>query len=367
MNRDKIMIKTGALGIIVNLILSSFKATVGFISGSIAIILDAVNNLTDMLSSVITIVGTKLASKKPDKKHPFGHGRIEYFATIIIAILILLAGLVALKESIEKTIKPVNPNYTAITIIIVVVSIIVKLIYGRYVKKVGNKINSDTLIATGIDSIYDSILTLSTLVAALITIIFHINLEGIIGIIIALFIIKASIKILKSPIDDIIGKRFDRELTSKLKKEINSFKEVMGTFDLHLNSYGPNKIIGSCHIEVEDKLTAKEIHKLTNQIAYRIYDKFGIILTIGIYASNTNSKEGKEIKKELTKIISKYKNILQLHGFFIDEETKTIYFDLIISFDEENPNKLKNIITNEIKTKYDKYNYIVVIDADISD
>ena len=367
MSRDKTIIRTGFLGIIVNLILSAFKAAVGFLSGSIAIILDAVNNLTDMLSSVITIAGAKLASKKPDKKHPFGHGRIEYFATIIVAILILFAGLVALKESIEKTIKPVNPNYTLITIIIVSVSILVKLIYGRYVKRVGNKINSDTLVATGIDSIYDSVLTLSTLVAAVITIFFHINLEGIIGIVIALFIIKASIEILKSPIDDMIGKRFDRELTSKLKNRITSFEKVIGTFDLHLNSYGPNKTIGSCHIEVEDKLNAKDIHKLTNEITYKIYDEFGIVLTIGIYASNTSNKEGKEIKKELSKIISKYKNILQLHGFFIDDETKTIYFDLIISFDEENPNSLKDEIVRKIKDKYPKYKYIVVIDADISD
>lgn len=367
MNREKTIIKAGVLGIIINIVLATFKAIIGFISGSIAIILDAVNNLSDTLSSIITIIGSKLASKKPDKEHPFGHGRIEYFATIVIAIIILFAGLTSLRESVIKTINPKPATYTISTIVIVSVAIIVKYIWGKYVKKIGENINSDTLIATGIDSLYDSILTFSTLIAAIISILFHLNLEGIFGIIISIFIIKSSIEILKSPIDDIIGKRFDSKLTNKIKTRINSFDNVFGTYDLHLNSYGTNKIIGSCHIEVPDNMTADAIHKLSNEITYKIYEEFGIILTIGIYANNANNKESKEIKKELTNLVSNYKNILELHGFFIDQKNKTIYFDLIISFDEENPTKLKNEIIKKISNKFPQYKYTVVIDADITD
>lgn len=367
MNREKTIIKTGILGIIINMILAIFKAIIGLISGSIAITLDAVNNLSDTLSSIITIIGSKLASKKPDKEHPFGHGRIEYFATMIIAIIILFAGLTSLKESVIKTIHPKPATYTISTIVIIAVAIIVKYIWGKYVKKTGETINSDTLIATGIDSLYDSILTFSTLVAAVISILFHLNLEGVFGIIISIFIMKSSIELLKSPIDDIIGKRFDSTLTNKIKNKINSFDNVFGTYDLHLNSYGTNKIIGSCHIEVPDNMTAEDIHKISNEITYKIYEDFGIVLTIGIYANNTNNKESKEIKKELTNLVSNYKNILEFHGFYIDKKNKTIYFDLIISFDEKDPIKLKNKIVKDMKNKFPKYKYIVVIDADITD
>lgn len=366
MNRDKTIIKMGILGIITNILLSTFKAIVGLFSGSIAIILDAVNNLTDTLSSIITIIGTKLAAKKPDKEHPFGHGRIEYFATIVVAILIFFAGIIAFKESIEKIISPSTTNYTITTIVIISIAIIVKYIYGKYIKSVGNKINSNTLIATGIDSLYDAVLSLTTLIAAIVSILFNISIEGYIGLIISIFIIKTSIELLKGPVDDIIGKRFDIELTNKIKDKINSFENVFGTYDLHLNSYGPNKIVGSCHIEVDSKMEASDIHKLTSEISYRIYEEFGIVLTIGIYAINKKDKESNKIYNELKKIIEKEKNILELHGFYIDKKKKNIYFDLVISFDEKQPDELKDKIEKQIRKKFSKYNYIIVIDADIS-
>ena len=367
MNRDRIIIKTGILGIVVNLILVIFKTIIGLLANSIAIILDAVNNLSDALSSIITIVGTKLAAKKPDKKHPLGHGRIEYFASVIIAVIVLVAGATALKESVEKTIHPVHATYTIYSIIIVAVAVVVKFLFGRYIKKIGNSVNSKSLIAAGIDSMFDSVLSLSTLIAAIISVLFNISLEGPLGIVLSLIIIKSSIGILKETIDDMIGVRTDAELAKDLRRLINSFDDVYGTYDLNLNNYGPNKIIGSAHIEVPDEMTAKEIHKLTKNISYKVFEKFGIILTLGVYASNTSDKEGKAIKKELESIVKKHKHILQVHGFYFDKEEKSVYFDLIIDFEEEHPNTLKRKVVDELKKKYPKYNYIVVIDADLSD
>lgn len=367
MNRDKIIIKTGILGIVVNIILVIFKATVGLIANSIAIILDAVNNLSDALSSIIAIIGTKLAAKKPDKKHPLGHGRIEYFASVIIAFIVLIAGVTALKESIEKTIHPVHAKYTIYSIIIVAVAVVVKFLFGRYVKKVGSSVNSKSLIAAGVDSMFDSVLSLSTLIAAIISILFSISLEGPLGIILSIIIIKSSIEILKETIDDMIGVRTDAELAKNLRKVINSFDSVYGTYDLNLNNYGPNKVIGSAHIEVPDNMTAKEIHKLTKNISYKVFEKFGIILTLGIYASNTSNKEGKAIKKELENIVKRHKHILQVHGFYFDKKEKSVYFDIIVDFEEENPNDLRDEIVNELKKKYNSYEYIVVLDADLSD
>ena len=195
MDREAKIIRTSVEAIIVNILLVVFKMFVGFLSNSIAIILDAVNNLTDALSSVITIIGTKLAGKAPDKEHPFGYGRIEYMTSAIIGAIIFFAGFTALQESWEKIVNPTAANYTTVTIIIVAVGVIVKFGFGRYVKRIGENVNSDSLIASGQDSVMDSVLSFSTLIAAFISIFFHISLEGYLGVIIALFIIKASIDI----------------------------------------------------------------------------------------------------------------------------------------------------------------------------
>lgn len=367
MDRDKKIIKTSIWGIIVNIILVAFKATVGLIVNSIAIILDAVNNLSDALSSIITIIGTKLAGKAPDRNHPYGYGRIEYFSSIIIAVIVLIAGVTSFKESFEKILTPETADYSIASLIIVAVAVVVKFVFGRYVKNVGQKINSQSLIASGTDAFMDSILSFSTLVAAIISLVWHVSLEGYLGVIISIIIIKSSIEILKETLDTIIGNRADPELTEKIKERINSFKEVEGSYDLTLHNYGPSQIIGSVHIQVDDNMTAKEIHKLSRMIQMSIISEFGITLTIGIYASNTSDGEFANIKKELDEIISKYDEILQLHGFYVDTDTKLITFDLIIDFKCKNPKEIRDEVVKEIKQKYPKYNYMAILDNDYSE
>ena len=367
MDRNKKIIKTSIMGIMVNIILVIFKAVVGLIVNSIAIILDAVNNLSDAFSSIITIIGTKLAGKAPDKKHPFGHGRIEYFSSLIIAVIVLIAGLTSAKESIEKIITPVKAEYTVASIVIILVAIIVKFFFGRYVKNIGKSINSQSLVASGTDAFMDSILSLSTLIAAIISIIWGLSLEGYLGLVISIIIIKSSIDIMKETINSIIGERADPELTQKLRSRVNEFEEIQGVYDIILHNYGPTQIIGSIHIQVDDNMTAKEIHKLTRKIQMSIYQEFGITLTIGVYASNCSEKEFAEIKNELTKIIQNYKEIIQMHGFYVDEENSMISFDLIIDFNAESKEKIRDKVVEQIKEKYPKYNYYVILDSDFSD
>ena len=367
MERNKTIIKTSIQGIIVNVILVIFKAVIGIIVNSIAIVLDAVNNLSDAVSSIITIIGTKLAGKKPDKEHPYGHGRIEYFAALLIAIIVFIAGAVAGKESIEKIIHPVKADYTTASLIIIIVAIIVKYFLGKHVKKVGEKINSQSLIASGTDAYMDAVLSFSTLIAAIISLIWGISLEGYLGFIISVIIVKSSFDIMKETLNSIIGERADSELTQKLKEKINEFEEVQGVYDITLHNYGPSQIMGSLHIQVDDNMTAKEIHKLTRKIQLKIYEELGIVLTIGIYASNNSEEHFVQIKNELVNIIRNYSEILQMHGFYVDEESKTISFDLIIDFKAESKEKIKEEVVNKIKEKYPEYNYFVILDTDISD
>lgn len=250
MDRDKKIIQTSIVGIIVNLILVLFKAVIGILVNSIAITLDAVNNLTDALSSIITIIGTKLAGRAPDKNHPYGYGRIEYFSSVIIAVIVLWAGITSLQESFPKIFTPDVTSYTTVSLIIVAVAVVVKFVLGRYVKGVGESINSQALVASGSDAFFDSILSLSTLVAAIISILWNISLEGILGVIISLVIIKASIEMLQETVNSMIGTRVDLELSRKIKERVESFDSVHGAYDLALHNYGPEDVMGSVHIEI---------------------------------------------------------------------------------------------------------------------
>ena len=366
MDRNKVIIKTSVLGIIVNVVLVIFKAIVGLFANSIAIILDAVNNLTDALSSIITIIGTKLSNKAPDKKHPYGYGRIEYFTSVIISSIVLFAGITAGKESIEKIFNPAETDYSIVSLVIIAVAVVVKFVFGRYVKSVGKKVNSGSLIASGQDAFMDSILSFTTLIAAIISFVWHLNLEGYLGAIIALVIIKSAIGMLKETVDSMLGERADKELVTKLKSKIVSFKDVQGAYDLNLHNYGPSKIIASVHIQVRNDMTAEEIHILTREIEYAVYMEFEIVLTIGIYAANDKGEFG-EIKKEIGNVIKDYKSVLQVHGFYVDKSKGNVYFDLILDFEEKNKEQILNEIISKLKAKYNNYNFNVILDSDISD
>jgi len=365
MDRNKKIIKTSILGIVVNVILVTVKFIIGSIANSISIVLDAVNNLTDSLSSIITIIGTKLSTKAPDKEHPYGHGRIEYFTSVIVSSIVLFAGISALRESINKIIHPVKANYSILFLMLIGVGVIVKFIYGSYVKKVGKKINSHTLVATGEDSLMDSILSFTTLIGALVSYFFSISIEGYLGILISVLIVRTAIELLSETTSLLLGQRADSDLTKELKDKILEFKEVQGVYDLNMHYYGPSKIIASVHIQVRNDMTAEEIHILTREIEYVVYSSFGIALTIGIYAANDKGEFG-EIKKDVESVIEKYPCVLQLHGFYVDNK-HNVYFDLIIDFEEKNKERIKNKIIKELKSKYKKYNFNVILDSDISD
>lgn len=293
MDRDKIIIRTSLIGVLANLFLAAFKSAVGLLSGSVAITMDAVNNLSGVLSSVITIAGTKLSVRPADSKHPFGYGRVEYFTAIVISIIVLIAGVVSLIESIMKIFNPTEPTYTTVTLVIIIVSIVVKIVLGLYVKRKGELLQSDALIASGADALFDSVVTLATLVSAGIMLIWQINVDGIFGTLISLVIVKAGIEMLGSPISQFLGKGVPREIFEKLSSNILEYSEVYGVFDIILNYYGPNIIIGSLHINVLDTLSAREIHRLTRTVTEDMLQKYGIIVTVGIYAINTQGEQAR--------------------------------------------------------------------------
>ena len=366
--RQKVVVKTSVITIIANIVLSIFKALIGLVSNSIAIISDAVNNLSDALSSIITIIGTKLASKAPDKEHPYGHGRIEYMSSLAVSIIVLYAGLTALIESIKKIIHPEVADYSILTIIILIAGIIVKFILGMYVKKKGYDYNSDSLVASGADALNDAIISTSVLASAIIYILFKVSLEAYVGILVSFVIIKSGIELIKKSIDNILDSRVESELSKKIKKDIEDEEEVQGAFDLILNNYGPDKYLGSVHIEVFDTLTVREIDKISRRITKKIMEKYGVILhTIGVYSINTKDKEIMKMEKNIRKIVFSYEGILQFHGFYVDKKEKVISFDIIIDFKIKNREEVYAEIYDEVKEQYKDYTLNITLDVDMSD
>ena len=366
-NREKTIVKTSVIGIVTNLFLVGFKAFVGLVSNSIAVILDAVNNLSDALSSVVTIIGAKLGAKQPDKKHPLGYGRIEYLSSMIVAALVLYAGITSLVESVKKIITPEAADYNTVSIVIISVAIVVKIFLGLYVKKQGQKVNSGALAASGSDALFDAILSASVLASAIVYLVSGVSLEAYVGVIIAVFIIKAGVEMMIETLNDIIGKREDAETTGQLKQIICEEEAVLGAYDVTLFNYGPNKNYGSVHIELPDTMSVDEVDRITRRIQTDVFHKTGIILTgIGVYSFNTSDDEAARMRNAVQKAVMSHDWALQMHGFYADTEKKTLRFDVVLSFDVDRKEAMETLYA-EIGALYPDYELSIIPDVDVAD
>ena len=367
MNRNSQIIRTSWVGIIANVLLAGFKAVVGILASSVAIVMDAVNNLSDALSSVITIVGTKLSAKPADREHPFGHGRIEYFSAIIIAVIVLSAGITSLIESAKKIFDPTEPSYTTTTLIVIAVAIVVKLVLGQYVKRKGNQLKSDALIASGSDALFDAVITLATLISAGIMLVWGVSLDGILGAIISIVIIKAGIEMLASPVNELLGTSISAELTEKIKKEVSQFEGVHGVYDLILHNYGPDMQIGSIHINVLDTMTAHEIHGLTRRITMHMIEHHNIILTVGVYAIATGDNRRTEIQTAVSKVLARHKEIVQVHGFYYEEKDNFLSVDIVPDISVHDEMGLVSTLKAEIQPLVPGVHIEIVVDHNYSE
>ena len=364
MKREKAIVRTSIIGIITNVFLAGFKAAVGIIANSIAVTLDAVNNLSDALSSVVTIIGAKLGGKQPNKKHPLGYGRIEYLSSMIVAAIVLYAGITSAVESVKKIVSPETADYGTVSLIIISVAIVVKLILGQYVKRQGKKHNSGALVASGSDALFDAVLSASVLASAIVYLVWDISLEAYVGVIISAFIIKAGIEMMIDTVNDILGKRSDKEETDRIKSLICEEPEVRGAYDLILFNYGPEKNYASVHIELPDTMSVDDIDKLTRRIETKVYREAGVILTgIGVYSYNTSDDEAAKMRNTIMETVLAHDWALQLHGFYANTEKKTMRFDVVLSFDISRADALC-ILTKEVQALFPDYSLQIVPDID---
>ena len=367
MNRSQKIIRTSIIGIVANALLAAFKAVVGLLASSVAIVMDAVNNLSDALSSVITIIGTKLSERPADREHPFGFGRIEYFSAIIIAVIVLSAGVMSLVESVKKIFDPVEPEYTTTTLVVIVVAIVVKLVLGTFVKRQGEQLKSDALIASGSDALFDAVITLATLISAGIMLLWNVSLDGILGALISIVIIKAGFEMLASPVNELLGARISEELLHNIKEEVLGFEGVHGVYDVIIHNYGPNLLIGSLHINVYDTMDAHTIHGLTRSISELLYAKYGVIMTIGVYAIATGDNRKTELQSQVMQALAQHPEVVQVHGFYYFEKEHRLSVDVVPDSAVKDEDALSTQLTKELKALVPGEEVTIVIDHNYSE
>lgn len=365
--RGRIIVRTSVVGIIVNILLAAFKAAVGFTANSIAVLLDAVNNLSDALSSVITVVGAKLAGRKPDREHPFGHGRIEYLSAMIIAAIVFYAGLTSLWESGKKIFEPEPADYSMVSLFIIAIAVLVKIVLGRYFKQQGKAAESGALVASGADALFDAVLSFSVLVSALVYLGTGVSLEAYVGVIIALFILKSGIDMMRDTLNDILGERPDPVLVRRIKGMLAAEPEIRGAYDLMLNNYGPGRNYASVHIELPDTMTVEEVDRLTRRIHDKVYEATGVrLMGVTVYSYNTNDAEAIAMRKQVYKIVLAHREwILQVHGFYVNREKKDMRFDVVVRFGTDIPAVLKEL-HREVQVAFPTYDILIDVDMDIS-
>lgn len=354
------------IGIFSNVVLFIIKFLVGIFINSVAIMADSFNNLSDSLSSIITLIGFKLGAKPADKEHPFGHGRMEYISGLVISFIIMLIGFEFLRNSFFKIIKPENIIINNVTIYILLFTIIIKIWQSLFNKKIGTLINSHSLIATSIDSRNDVIVTFVTILSLIIFKIFKINLDGYFGVIVALFLIYSGFNLAKETLSPLLGEAIDNELAENIKSIVLSYDNIIGVHDILVHNYGPNKSIASLHVEIPNNININKSHEIVDLIEKRIQDELNIFLTIHIDPINVNDERIHKIVDTIQNVFKNYEEDLDTHDHrLVDGENRINFiFDLVIpyKFSKENEKKLILDIKNSVKSLDNRYNCIINIE-----
>ena len=334
-SREGVVSATSILNIVVNLLVALLKVIVGFLASSIAIISEGVNNATDALSSTLTLIGTKLAGKAPDAKHPFGYGRIEYLTSIIISVLILIGGFEMLTSSIQLIFEPEELNVSFVSLAVVLVSAVIKYVMGVYTMKTGKRVGSETLEAVGVDCRNDSFVSSVTILSSLVYLFGHISIDAYAGVFTSCLIIKAGYEILKDTVSELLGQPADEELVKELYKEIRGTDGVINAVDMVLHNYGPDAYTGSCNVELDHKKTVGDIYEFLRALQIRILEKYRVAMVFGIYAVDNDSTHSRKLRSEIAEFVKSKEHIKSYHAIYSDEKTNRIYCDLVVDYDAD--------------------------------
>ena len=367
-NRTPVIIRTCIVGIVGNAALVIVKLVIGAITNSVAIISDGINNLADTLGSVLLIIGMMFSQRKPNRKHPHGYGRIEYIITIMMGAIILFAGASALNQAITSILTSETPSYEPYMLFVLAGAAVVRLVLGMYYKRQGKALNSDSLIASGTDSVLDAIITAATIVAALIFMATGISTEAYLAIAISLVILKAGFEVLMTALSKILGQRVSPEVSKDIRATIADVPGVMKACDLRLVDYGPERIRGSVYIELDEHLTIAEADRIAQAAQLATFMNCGVHLdAVGIQPVSCADEETLRMRKRLEEIALKYDHVLDMHGFRLKEDTKLASFSVVADFSVDDREALADDIAQEATREFPNYRFLVTTVSDFAD
>ncbi len=364
-HRTAEIVKVGGTAAAASVVLALLEAFEGVVAGSLDMVIDGLSHITEAGTAVITVLGAKLAGKPADKKHPFGYGRIEYLSALIIAMLTIYAGVTGVVEGVKAILHPAHPHYGILPLAIVAISMVTRIVVGRHDIHVGEHMNSRALLQVGKSELKHSILSAVTLVSAAVYLLFHIQIGSWVAVLISADICWNGLIMLKDMVSSLLGEQTDVELIRAIRKTILEEPGVEGVYDLVLNNYGPDKHTGSVHIGLEDTTSMNDLDKITRHITSRVAREHRVMLTgVGIYPVNTTDPEVIEMRKHISTIVKAHDYIEQMHGFYVEKETKEIRFDVVVSFETLDHIKVKEVIEEEVRKAYPEYNCRVVVEND---
>ncbi|MBQ8424550.1 MAG: cation transporter [Clostridia bacterium] len=368
LSREKTGKIASAVGILANIFLALGKIIVGLIFGFMSVLADGLNNLSDCGSSIISLISFKLSSKPADEEHPYGHERIEYISSMIVAFLILLIAFELVMEAIGKIINPTKIEFSYVIILVLVASIIIKALMFVYYRIVAKKINSELLKATSVDCISDSISTSAVLISIVVGKLINYNIDGYISIVVALFIAYSGINILKETISHLIGQAPDKELIAQIKTRILNHTEVLGIHDLNVYSYGPNKFFASVHIELDSSANVLDSHELIDEIEREFIEETNIVLTGHHDPIVIDDEETNTLRKQIGEIVKALNPEFSMHDFRMVKATNftNLIFEVAIPFNTKKTiEDIKNDIKNEILKLGENYRPVIMVEKQI--
>ncbi|MDR1774175.1 MAG: cation diffusion facilitator family transporter [Clostridioides sp.] len=358
----------GIIGIVSNLFLFLFKFIIGFVTASVSVTADAFNNLSDMASSVVTIIGINLSSLPPDKEHPFGHGRIEYISAFIVSFLVMLVGIQFMKTSFQRLINPVEVKFNIIPFVILLVSIAVKFWLSRFNKYVGLKIKSTALEASSMDALGDVFTSSCVTLSFLLSNFTQFPIDSIVGLIISVVIFYQGFLLVKKTVDSLLGESPDPDLVKKIQEGVMSYNKIMGVHDLIIHNYGVGRVIASIHAEVPANVDIIYLHEIIDLAERELSQKLNISLVIHMDPLNVEDSEVNSTKEEIWELLKQKNYVISIHDFRIvgKGKRKNLIFDVVVDFslldksmDEE---KIRDDINNLVKGIYEEYECIINVD-----
>ena len=362
-SREGAVVTVSALNILVNLISAAVKVVIGMAVSSIAIVSEGVNNATDSATSLITIVGTKLSAKHPTEKHPFGFGRIEYLTSLLIAVLILFTGAELMESSIKLIFEPQEMSISYVTMAIIAVSAILKLLLGTFTIKEGKRVDSSSLVALGTECRSDSVVSVITLVTALVFLVFRVNLDAYAGIIMALIVLKAGLEVLKETLSDLLGQSGEKELAQELYRIIRAEPLVLNAADMMLHNYGPDAYSGSVNVEIDHSKTVGEVYAALHELQLRIMHEKHITMVFGIYAVDKDHQKIRQLREQVAAFVREQEHVTSYHALYIHPNGRDIYVDLVVDYDLADWDALRREFTDYMAARYPEKHLELVIET----